>query len=660
LLAYLDQYYRRGKIPADSFNSLKSHLERLLLGADSGKPAYVAPEPQPEAAPAAAPAAHVGRNRGSDRAYEEAITRPHAEQPDAPARNAVQPLGAGDSLRGRYRILGVLGRGGMGVVYLALDSYRLDEPADDQRVALKVLHSEVVKRPRLLAELRREFRHLQKLAHPNIVRVHEFDRDGELAFFTMEYLSGVPLGRMLAQPESYALRRDHALTVARAVGSAIAHAHSRGVVHGDLNPGNVFLTDEGEVRVLDFGASYQLHRGPWISEFDAHPQMAVATPSFASCQVLEGEAADARDDVYAFACVLYLLLAGRHPFAGETAQQARARRLDPRRPPGLRAAQWRALQEGLRFERERRPASIAEWLTRLDLDGAGGADRLPPLRDLRTTVRSPRRSAAGWVGALAGIAAAGLALGGWWLAHQPGAVADALAALRTRRDAPRTAPPATATEPAPPAAAPTHRVPPAMALPPTPQAQPARAQVPPRVTAAPVASAPPSAAAARADGPSPSADATAPPRTAPPATAPPPARLSTGSPAAATASSAAAAGRVDGARSRIEMAADNVETPNGELMARIVVHRTRSVREDVSFNWWTESGTAMPGRDFVPVKTRVEHLEKGKESISLLVPLIDARPHAKPRSFYVVIDEPSNNATLGPRNLTMVTIPGTE
>jgi hypothetical protein len=115
-----------------------------------------------------------------------------------------------------------------------------------------------------------------------------------------------------------------------------------------------------------------------------------------------------------------------------------------------------------------------------------------------------------------------------------------------------------------------------------------------------------------------------------------------------------------GVRARIEMVADNIETPQGELMARIVVRRSRSLREDVSFNWWTESGTATPGRDFVPVKPRVEHMEKGKDSVSLIVPLIDDRPHDKARSFYVVIDEPSDNATLGPRNLTMVTIPGTE
>ena len=95
-------------------------------------------------------------------------------------------------------------------------------------------------------------------------------------------------------------------------------------------------------------------------------------------------------------------------------------------------------------------------------------------------------------------------------------------------------------------------------------------------------------------------------------------------------------------------------------MARIVIHRSRSLRDEVSFKWWTESGTAKPGQDFVPVKTQVEYIENGRNSTNLVVPIVQDPARRASRSFYVVIDEASDNAALGPRTLTMVTIPGAE
>ena len=228
---------------------------------------------------------------------------PHgaADRRPAPGGRTEHLLAPGDLLRGRYLVQGLLGQGGMGVVYAAIDQFRLDRSSDDQKVALKVLHTEMIKRPRLFAELRREFQHLQSLSHPNIVRVHEFDRDGDLAFFTMEYLSGALLSQVLPARRSRPLHRSYALAIIRDTGSAVAHAHARGVVHGDL--------------IRATSSSPTMARcGYWISAlrinctgdrgFPSSPifdHIAVATAGFASCQVLEGEAADARDDVYALA-----------------------------------------------------------------------------------------------------------------------------------------------------------------------------------------------------------------------------------------------------------------------------------------------------------------------------------------------------------------------
>jgi hypothetical protein len=108
------------------------------------------------------------------------------------------------------------------------------------------------------------------------------------------------------------------------------------------------------------------------------------------------------------------------------------------------------------------------------------------------------------------------------------------------------------------------------------------------------------------------------------------------------------------------LAADSVDVPPDEDTARVVVHRTRSFHDDVSFTWWTESGTAKPGLDFVPVKATVGHIETGKNTVSLAVPLVTDPARRGSRSFYVVIDDASDNAALGSRTLTMVTLPGAD
>jgi serine/threonine protein kinase len=622
----------------------------------------------------------------AQRSADDTILRPAAQRsapatpPPTPVRADATPrvLAAGDVLRGRYLVQGQLGQGGMGTVYAAIDQFRLDQSDSDQKVAIKVLHTEVIKRPRLFAELRREFQHLQSLSHPNIVRVHEFDRDGDLAFFTMEYLSGAQLSRILAARESAAIERPYALTIIRDVGAAVAHAHAKGVVHGDLNPANIFITDAGEVRVLDFGASYQLHRGPWISEFGSQQQLAVATPGYASCQVLEGEAADARDDVYALSCIAYVLLSGERPFQDNSALKARTLGLAPKRPRGLNRRQWNALRAGLSFDRDRRPRDPQAWLERLELQGA--APRLPELQSL-WTARPQRQSSTKW---LAPTVLAAIAAGGWWAVENidsinwAGAAAGANIksmvgkiftsslwekdfAIGGHREPVIEAPKDDAQQEEPSAAAPSVQPrpepsaarsfsdaapgTPAAGSPATPSAVPtAKTAAPP--PAIPIAAAPPkpsvaSPTMARADSPAASSARVA----------------ALGNVGAAAAQGAAAGSNFGSPRARLELASDAVEVMPGEPTAHFVVRRSRNLKGDASFIWWTESGTAKAGRDFEAVKAHVERVDSGQSAVSLMVPVLVDPTRREPRSFYVVIDQPSDNATLGSRTLTMVTIP---
>jgi hypothetical protein len=106
---------------------------------------------------------------------------------------------------------------------------------------------------------------------------------------------------------------------------------------------------------------------------------------------------------------------------------------------------------------------------------------------------------------------------------------------------------------------------------------------------------------------------------------------------------------------RIEMAADTVEVQPGETIVNVVVRRKGNSHGDTSFTWWTESGTAKPGRDFAAAVPRVEHFEDGSRNVILNIP-VSATPRAQPKSFYVVIDRTETGAALGERNLTMVTL----
>src|ERR1700686_5065185 len=186
ILSLLDQYYRRGKIKAELFHALKARLEGSALDGDKNVPASM----RPNAATAVAPSAVAPPVGDSPK------QAPSAARPAVQKAHKVQEVAIGHLLRGRYRVRGVLGQGGMGTVFEAIDEYRLDLPTSGQRIAIKVLHTEVTHREELLADLQREFQHLQLLSHPNIVRVHEFDRDGENAFFTMELLNGALLSRV--------------------------------------------------------------------------------------------------------------------------------------------------------------------------------------------------------------------------------------------------------------------------------------------------------------------------------------------------------------------------------------------------------------------------------------------------------------------------------
>jgi serine/threonine protein kinase len=307
------------------------------------------------------------------------------ETPD-PA-NAKLPSGSGtlrvgDVLRNRYVLEERLGSGDRGTVYKALDRYRTDLPADDRYVAIKVLRPAAGQRVDSAAELRREFYCAQLLSHESIVNVHDLDRDGDIDFFTMEYLEGEPLSGVMARLQPLAMSRPQAWAIIREIGNGLAYAHARNVVHGDLRPQNILITHSGEVRILDFGASSNHAARVAEPTVPRRTALNLATPSYASCELLEGRVADPRDDVYALACLAYELLAGTHPFQRRPATEARDLGIVPKRPPGLTRQQWQAIAMGLSWHRAGRSIAVRAFLDKLN-PGRQATPRMPGVHELQ-------------------------------------------------------------------------------------------------------------------------------------------------------------------------------------------------------------------------------------------------------------------------------------
>lgn len=275
--------------------------------------------------------------------------------------------GVGETLNGRFVLEECVGFGGMGMVYKALDLRKLEASDRKPYVAIKVLNVQFRGHPKSLIALQREAKKAQTLAHPNIVAVYDFDRDGSTVYLTMEYLSGKPLSGMLRAPGFSGIPLADALRIVGGMGKALAYAHERGFVHCDFKPANVILTDSGEVKVIDFGIARVFQKPDEEVEatvFDAG-SLGALTPAYASPEMIEHRVPDPRDDIYALACITYELLTGRHPFDRLSATQARGAGMKPQRPKNLGRRQWRALRSALSFERETRTPTVARFLQEL-------------------------------------------------------------------------------------------------------------------------------------------------------------------------------------------------------------------------------------------------------------------------------------------------------
>jgi len=280
------------------------------------------------------------------------------------------PLPLGSRVRGRFELIDVLGQGGMSTVYRALDHIRVRSRAQEAEVALKVIDVDRRARYEAILLLHREARRLQELQHPNIVRVFDSDEDGRVHYIVMELLYGETLSEAIRRRAGYLFEPEETMRLIKCIGAALVHAHAKGIVHGDVKPGNIFLCRNGEIKMIDFGTAHAVARpdGKPDAEATSHfvGRLGVVTPAYASLEMLRGEVPTLADDVYSFALVMYLIITGRHPFERKSAETASIEGQVPVRPPQLAHGRWAVLRKGLAFERADRFAAIETLLRRFE------------------------------------------------------------------------------------------------------------------------------------------------------------------------------------------------------------------------------------------------------------------------------------------------------
>jgi hypothetical protein len=570
-----------------------------------------------------------------------------------------------------YRLRSRVGGGRLGPIYEAQDE--LSRISGSQHfVAIQLIDERIASRPGFAGEFERGAAELKSLAHPNIVRLIDYGQERNRFYLVNEMLESASLRFVLSDAGS--LPSAETTAVLRAVGDALQYLHAKGMVHGNLRPENVLVTFGYEVKVLDVVPN------GWI----VNPNDALGVPA---------RAPDKRDDVFGLACLAYEMLSGRHPYNGNTAQEAYRSGLEPERLENVTDRQWRALSGALAVHRDDRTPNVQQFLDDL------GVRTSQKLKSVVTTPSAPApvvadepippptysapepppalprpmfaerapRSAPERRGTIGKFVVLLLVLGlGYaaWYYQDPIRTfsTDLMADVETRiaaEQVPSTrspAPPTGAGAPLESAATVTDPEPATVLAPgaKVPESATARSPVPEERAATPR---PEPAPAPRREAPvAPEREATPTPRreaTAPTRREPAPAQTRPSAPAAVERAPApvrevpveaapveqapAPAPAVAAGPTRFLFQQGVVTVREGDVAARITIRRSGDLSGSATVSWWTAQGTARADADYADLGARIERFEPGEASRTIYVPLTNDSVREPPKNFRVLL-----------------------
>ena len=301
---------------------------------------------------------------------DQTVYRADTQPPDTQPSDNVTDMSAGQSqeqlvseleaqdkkiLKARFVLEEQIGSGGMGSVFRAKDLRKVEARDSKPYLAVKVLNNNFRKHPEAFVALEREASKSQQLRHSNIVSIFDFDKDADTPFITMELLEGHELAEVLNRYPN-GIPQELAWSIIRGMVTGLRHAHEEGVVHADFKPSNVYITNKQETKILDFGIARAMRLNQSEPDTDFDPtKLAALTPAYASREMLQGDNAEPRDDLYSLGVVIYMVLTGLHPYGRVPAREAARENLKPERIKQLSRRQWRIVEQCLSFNRQDRP-----------------------------------------------------------------------------------------------------------------------------------------------------------------------------------------------------------------------------------------------------------------------------------------------------------------
>ena len=293
------------------------------------------------------------------------LTMPSEQDPlvDHSSQSSIGILKPGSVIRGRFVIQKTLGTGGMGAVYRALDLRKQEAGDSDAYIAIKLLAGAFQHHKDAFVTLQREAKKTQVLGHPNIVTVYDFDRDNDLIYITMEELKGHALSDYIKGKADRKLNQNERISIIDQLAKGLSYAHRKGIVHSDLKPANVFITEDGIAKILDFGIARAANEEVYKDSFDAG-KLGALTFAYASLEMIESKPPHPSDDIYALGIIACELLHGSHPYDRKDAKQIDHKKIKPAKLKIKNPFLRRSLRQSIAVKRENRTANASEFLRR--------------------------------------------------------------------------------------------------------------------------------------------------------------------------------------------------------------------------------------------------------------------------------------------------------